>query len=110
MIANANPIIGNLPLICVTLILVSLVVGAVLVWDKPPWWVRFPTPRRQHDVDRERYRDARLRRRALKKFPNLYDGEIPPNGTPDPPANAAVSELVDLVRDIEELHHSDDKS
>ena len=105
MIANQSPIIGNLPLICVTLIVIALVVGAVMVWDKAPWWVRFPTPRRQHEVDRERYRDAKLRRRALKRFPDLYDGEIPPQGNADPRPNAQVSELVDMVNTLEANHH-----
>lgn len=109
MIANVNPILGNLPLICITLICVSLVVGAVMVWDKPPWWVRFPTPHRQEKVDRERYREAKLRRRALKKFPTLFESEIPPVLNPDPPVNAQISSLIDLVKDIEDNHHQEAK-
>jgi hypothetical protein len=108
MIAT-NQILANIPLICLTLIIVALVVGAVMVWDKAPWWVRFPTPRRQHEVDRERFRDAKLRRRALKKFPSLFDAEVPPITNPDPPVSAQVSELVDMVNTMEANHHPDAK-
>jgi hypothetical protein len=109
MLAQTNQILGNLPLICITLVVVALVVGLVMVWDKPPWWVRFPTPRRQEKVDRERYREAKLRRRALRKFPDLFESEIPPVLNPDPPVSAQVSELVDMVNTMEANHHGESK-
>lgn len=44
------------------------VAGVVaLIWVYPPWFIRYPTPRRLLRIDKERIKDGRLRNRRWNK-------------------------------------------
>lgn len=51
---------------------VALCVLGIFVWDREPWWRKFPSPRRQVDDDRDHLRAWRVRHwhpQAFEDYP-----------------------------------------
>lgn len=68
-------------LVLVSVVVVSVSGAVTLTWSKPPWWRRFPSPRRQLDDDRSHLKAWRIRRRHPEAFAD-YPMPAPP--TPPP--------------------------
>ena len=54
----------------IALIIVALAAAYVVgtTWNVEPWWRKYPTPRRQLDIDKDRVKIWRLRKRHPKCF------------------------------------------
>lgn len=55
-------------LILVALIIVAIAAVLIMTWELPPWWRKFPTPRRKIDDAKDAVRLYRIMRRHPEVF------------------------------------------
>lgn len=85
-----------------SLMVVAVVIGYVVstTWNVEPWWRRYPTPRRQLDIDKDRVKIWRIRKHHKQCFEAadpIINEQPPPN---------VVHGLDEVLEAVEELRHN----